>query len=54
MLHYQPQYRVDNGSLSGVEALLRWQKTDGTAGAPGEFIPHRRRDHPHPGDRLLG
>lgn len=38
-LHYQPQYRVDNGSLSGVEALLRWQKSDGTMVPPGEFIP---------------
>lgn len=39
VLHYQPQYRVDNGSLSGVEALLRWQKGDGTMVPPGEFIP---------------
>ena len=39
VLHYQPQYRVDNGSLSGVEALLRWQKADGTMVPPGEFIP---------------
>lgn len=39
VLHYQPQYRVDNGSLSGIEALLRWQKADGTMVPPGEFIP---------------
>ncbi|BBS87760.1 bifunctional diguanylate cyclase/phosphodiesterase [Aeromonas media] len=39
VLHYQPQYRVDNRSLSGVEALLRWQKMDGTMIPPGEFIP---------------
>ncbi|QJT21405.1 EAL domain-containing protein [Aeromonas media] len=39
VLHYQPQYRVDNGSLSGVEALLRWQKMDGTMIPPGDFIP---------------
>lgn len=38
-LHYQPQYRVDNGTLSGAEALLRWQKSDGTMVPPGEFIP---------------
>ena len=38
-LHYQPQYRVDNGSLSGIEALLRWQRSDGTMVPPGEFIP---------------
>ncbi|MEL3926008.1 EAL domain-containing protein [Aeromonas enteropelogenes] len=39
LLHYQPQYRVDNGSLSGIEALLRWQRSDGTMVPPGEFIP---------------
>ncbi|QSO24490.1 EAL domain-containing protein [Aeromonas caviae] len=39
VLHYQPQYRVDNGTLSGIEALLRWQKADGTMVPPGEFIP---------------
>ncbi|UBO72701.1 sensor domain-containing phosphodiesterase [Aeromonas rivuli] len=39
LLHYQPQYRVDNGALSGIEALLRWQKSDGTMVPPGEFIP---------------
>jgi diguanylate cyclase (GGDEF)-like protein/PAS domain S-box-containing protein len=38
-LHYQPQYRVDNGNLYGVEALLRWQKSDGTMVPPAEFIP---------------
>lgn len=38
-LHYQPQYRVDNGSLSGIEALLRWQRSDGTMVPPAEFIP---------------
>ncbi|WP_429080650.1 sensor domain-containing phosphodiesterase [Aeromonas bivalvium] len=39
LLHYQPQYRVDNGALSGIEALLRWQRSDGTMVPPGEFIP---------------
>ncbi|MEG0006808.1 MAG: EAL domain-containing protein [Aeromonas sp.] len=39
VLHYQPQYRVDNGNLSGVEALVRWQKADGTMVPPGDFIP---------------
>lgn len=39
VLHYQPQYRVDNGRLSGVEALVRWQKADGTMVPPGDFIP---------------
>ncbi|WP_314927850.1 EAL domain-containing protein, partial [Aeromonas piscicola] len=38
-LYYQPQYRVDNGRLSGIEALLRWQRSDGTMVPPGDFIP---------------
>ncbi len=38
-LHYQPQYRVDNGALSGIEALLRWQRSDGSMVPPAEFIP---------------
>ncbi|MGL4715164.1 MAG: sensor domain-containing phosphodiesterase [Aeromonas sp.] len=38
-LHYQPQYRVDNGTLCGIEALLRWQRSDGSMVSPAEFIP---------------
>ncbi|MFA7833400.1 EAL domain-containing protein [Aeromonas dhakensis] len=38
-LHYQPQYRVDSGALSGIEALLRWQRSDGSMVPPAEFIP---------------
>jgi predicted signal transduction protein with EAL and GGDEF domain len=38
VLHYQPQYRVDNGTLSGIEALLRWQQR-WQHGPPAEFIP---------------
>lgn len=39
LLHFQPQFRVDSGALSGVEALLRWQRPDGSMIPPGEFIP---------------
>jgi len=38
-LHFQPQVAVSNGSLSGVEALLRWKRPDGTSVAPGRFVP---------------
>jgi diguanylate cyclase (GGDEF)-like protein len=38
-LHYQPQVRVADSSLSGVEALLRWHDPDIGLVAPGAFIP---------------
>ncbi|HEX5392410.1 MAG TPA: EAL domain-containing protein [Rhodocyclaceae bacterium] len=38
-LHYQPQVHWNNGSIIGVEALLRWQKADGSWVGPAEFIP---------------
>ena len=34
VLHYQPQVRLDSGEVHGVEALLRWQKRDGTLVLP--------------------
>jgi diguanylate cyclase (GGDEF)-like protein len=38
-LFYQPQYSLRDGSLVGLEALLRWQTSrDGTR-SPDEFIP---------------
>jgi diguanylate cyclase (GGDEF)-like protein len=38
-LYYQPQYSLADGSLVGLEALLRWQTPrDGTR-SPQEFIP---------------
>lgn len=38
-LYYQPQYNLADGSLVGIEALLRWQSTrDGLRGAQ-DFVP---------------
>lgn len=39
VLHYQPQYDLRNGKLSGVEALLRWQRPGQTLISPADFIP---------------
>jgi len=39
VLHYQPQVRASDGKLVGVEALIRWQPSDGALVSPAEFIP---------------
>ncbi|MGB6603576.1 MAG: EAL domain-containing protein [Steroidobacteraceae bacterium] len=38
-LQYQPQFDVRTGSISGMEALLRWTNADLGAVSPAEFIP---------------
>ena len=38
-LNYQPQVLIENGSMFGMEALLRWKTPDGRMISPGEFIP---------------
>jgi diguanylate cyclase (GGDEF)-like protein/PAS domain S-box-containing protein len=38
-LHYQPVIRLSDGSVSGVEALLRWRHPEKGLISPGEFIP---------------
>jgi diguanylate cyclase (GGDEF)-like protein len=38
-LHFQPQVNVDEGIVTGVEALIRWQHPSGKLLAPGQFIP---------------
>lgn len=38
-LHYQPQISVSDGTLMGVEALIRWQRPGHGYFAPDAFIP---------------
>jgi diguanylate cyclase (GGDEF)-like protein len=38
-LQYQPQFDVRSGTISGVEALLRWTNAELGAVSPVEFIP---------------
>ena len=39
LLHYQPQVRVSDGSVTGIEALIRWPQGNGEWIEPNEFIP---------------
>jgi EAL domain-containing protein (putative c-di-GMP-specific phosphodiesterase class I) len=39
LLHYQPQVRVTDGAVIGVEALIRWPQANGEWIEPNEFIP---------------
>jgi diguanylate cyclase (GGDEF)-like protein len=39
MLHYQPQVNAETGSVSGFEALVRWQHPTRGLLAPAEFVP---------------
>src|SRR5215213_2398267 len=43
VLHYQPKVSVEGGSVTGVEALVRWQHPDLGMLAPGEFLPLAER-----------
>lgn len=38
-LHFQPQVRLSDGELRGLEALLRWQHPERGLLLPGDFIP---------------
>ena len=37
-LHYQPQIELSSGKMIGVEALLRWRRSDGQLIGPADFI----------------
>ena len=39
VVYFQPKYELDNYRPYGAEALVRWQKPDGTMISPGQFIP---------------
>jgi len=39
VLHYQPKVAVQGRTLTGVEALLRWQSPEGVLVPPMKFVP---------------
>jgi diguanylate cyclase (GGDEF)-like protein/PAS domain S-box-containing protein len=38
-LHYQPIKWLDDNQIVGIEALVRWRRSDGTLVLPASFIP---------------
>ena len=43
VLHYQPKVSLRTGEITGVEALIRWQREDGQLVPPNDFIPAAER-----------
>lgn len=39
LLHYQPKFNLQNGKITGVEALIRWLHPQRGMISPGEFVP---------------
>ena len=39
VLHYQPKANIATGQVTGVEALLRWQRPGGALVPPADFVP---------------
>ena len=44
VLHYQPKVNLRDGSVFGLEALIRWQHPEEGLRMPGEFLPHIEHD----------
>jgi len=38
-VHYQPKYNIQSGSITGMEALIRWRSPEYGMISPMEFIP---------------
>ena len=38
-LHYQPRWRTVDGTMAGVEGLIRWRHRERGLVSPGEFVP---------------
>jgi EAL domain-containing protein (putative c-di-GMP-specific phosphodiesterase class I) len=38
-LHYQPRWRAVDGTMAGVEALIRWRHRERGLVSPGQFVP---------------
>ena len=51
---YQPIYNLDDLSVVGVEALLRWEHPTRGLVQPDEFIPILEADRPDPRGRAAG
>ena len=39
VLHYQPTFSINSGKILGVEALIRWQRSESEFVLPADFIP---------------
>jgi diguanylate cyclase (GGDEF)-like protein len=39
VLHYQPKVNLVSGAITGAEALIRWQRSDGELVPPAQFLP---------------
>lgn len=39
VVYYQPKVNIMSGAILGMEALVRWRRSDGKMISPGEFIP---------------